>query len=110
MRRGRDARGERLLRGGVRFRLVSGGELRLAETGERLRGGVRDLAARGARLRLLSLSRAELCTCDLSRDRRSGVLGRRLGLLGDALLAGSSRLERLSGETDRLRDRRETGL
>ena len=71
-RRGRGARGERLLRGDDLSRLALGGENLLVEIGDRLRSGERDLADRAARLRLLSLSRAELCPCGLSLDTLRG--------------------------------------
>jgi hypothetical protein len=109
-RRGRATRGERLLRSKDLSRLAWDGECLRVGTGERLRRGERDLGGRGARLRLLSLSRVKRCPCDLSLDRLGEVLGRRIDLLGDALLIGSSRLGRLSGECDRLRGRCETGL
>jgi hypothetical protein len=109
-RRGRDARGERLPRGGVLSRLELSGERLLVEFGDRLRDGDRDLVARGTRLRLLSLSRVELRACDLSLDRLGDALSCRVGLPGDTRLDGSSRLGLLSGEIDRFRGRSETGL
>jgi hypothetical protein len=59
-RRGRGARGERLLGRGDLARLEAGGEPLLAGGGDRLRRGERGLARRGAGLRLRS--RAELRT------------------------------------------------